>query len=231
MLQAIEFLPLELLSEVLGDHQDSISQIGSCLGSVRVHSLTLSYTPRSMWCDSWAFSWPAPLQPLCLGREPKARVATVGMGLNIIRVFTEEKKIVHPNSWEIYVTCRWMLRRATTCHLYKWFVNKFFLLEKNVKIEWKNLPVPSWPWSNQNSSVREWGNKSLGFWLMWSKLCHRFCEAVVELPLHKAKALTYMRMHSMMVLKKFDDSPHLKLGKDVMMSSQMIFTPSKPNPL
>jgi hypothetical protein len=66
---------------------------------------------------------------------------------------------------------------------------------------------------------------------MWSKLCHRFCEAVVELPLHKAKALTYMRMHSMMVLKKFDDSPHLKLGKDVMMSSQMIFTPSKPNPL
>jgi len=26
-----------------------------------------------------ASSWLAPLQPLCLGREPKARVATVGM--------------------------------------------------------------------------------------------------------------------------------------------------------
>ncbi len=54
------------------------------------HSLTLSYTPGSMWCDSQASSWPAPLQCLCLdsrtsfwltplqalylGREPKARV-------------------------------------------------------------------------------------------------------------------------------------------------------------
>jgi len=26
------------------------------------HSLTLSYTPGSMWCDSPASSWPAPLQ-------------------------------------------------------------------------------------------------------------------------------------------------------------------------
>jgi hypothetical protein len=56
------------------------------------HSLTLSYILESMWCDSWASSWPAPLRPLsldsrasswpvtlqpfCLGREPKARVAT-----------------------------------------------------------------------------------------------------------------------------------------------------------
>jgi hypothetical protein len=35
----------------------------------------------------------------------------------------------------------------------------------------------------------------------------------------------------MMVLKKSNDIPHLKLGKDVMMSSQMIFAPLKPNPL
>jgi hypothetical protein len=40
------------------------------------YSLTLSYTPGSMWGDSQAFSWPTPLQALCLGREPKARVAT-----------------------------------------------------------------------------------------------------------------------------------------------------------
>jgi hypothetical protein len=56
------------------------------------HSLTLSYTPGSMWCDSsrsswpaplqclcldsWASSWFTPLQALCFGREPKARVAT-----------------------------------------------------------------------------------------------------------------------------------------------------------
>jgi hypothetical protein len=30
------------------------------------HSLTLSYILESMWCDSRASSWPAPLQPLCL---------------------------------------------------------------------------------------------------------------------------------------------------------------------
>ncbi len=57
------------------------------------HSLTLPYIPRSMWCDSRASSWFAPLwplclgsrasswlatlQPFCLGREPKARVATM----------------------------------------------------------------------------------------------------------------------------------------------------------
>jgi hypothetical protein len=74
--QSIEFWPLKLLFEILRVHRDSISQSKSCLGSVRVHSLTLSYTFGSMWCDSWAFSWPTPLQPLCFGREPKARVMT-----------------------------------------------------------------------------------------------------------------------------------------------------------
>jgi len=44
---------------------------------VRVHSLTLSYTSGSMRCDSQASSWLAPLQPLCLGREPKAKVAII----------------------------------------------------------------------------------------------------------------------------------------------------------
>ncbi len=44
---------------------------------MRVHSLTLSCTPESVWCDSRAFSWLAPLQPLCLGREPKAKVVTL----------------------------------------------------------------------------------------------------------------------------------------------------------
>jgi len=33
------------------------------------HSLTLSSTPGSMWCDSPAFSWPAPLQCLCLNSQ------------------------------------------------------------------------------------------------------------------------------------------------------------------
>jgi hypothetical protein len=51
---------------------------------------------------------------------------------------------------------------------------------------------------------------------MWSKFCHKFYEVVVKLPLHNAKALTHLRMHSMMVLKKSNDNPHLKLSKDVM---------------
>jgi hypothetical protein len=49
-----------------------------------------------------------------------------------------------------------------------------------------------------------------------SKFCHKFYEVVVELPLHNAKALTHLRMHSMMVLKESNDSPHLKFNKDVM---------------
>jgi hypothetical protein len=77
MPQAIEFWPFKLLFEILEVHRNSISQSGSCLGSVRVHSLTLSYTPGNMWCDSRASSWPATLQLLCLGRKPKARVATL----------------------------------------------------------------------------------------------------------------------------------------------------------
>jgi hypothetical protein len=56
------------------------------------HTPSKFLTPRSMWGDSRAFSWPTPLQPLCLdsrasswpatlwplclGHEPKARVVT-----------------------------------------------------------------------------------------------------------------------------------------------------------
>jgi len=43
---------------------------------VRVHSLTFSYIPGSMKCDSWASLLAHNLANPCLGREPKARVAT-----------------------------------------------------------------------------------------------------------------------------------------------------------
>jgi hypothetical protein len=56
--------------------QDSNSQNGSSLGSVSVHSLTLSYIPKNMRCDSWASFLAHTLVSPCLGREPKARVAT-----------------------------------------------------------------------------------------------------------------------------------------------------------
>jgi hypothetical protein len=53
-----------------------LSKLNS-LGSVRVHFPSLSCTFGSMRNDSRAPSWPTTLQPLCFGREPKAKVATV----------------------------------------------------------------------------------------------------------------------------------------------------------
>jgi len=71
-------------------------KVGVALGMWRFtpsHFLTLPCTPGSMWCDSWASSWLAPLwlfcldsqapswlatlQPFWLGRKPKARVVTL----------------------------------------------------------------------------------------------------------------------------------------------------------
>jgi hypothetical protein len=43
---------------------------------VRVHSLTLFALPGACEVTPGSPSWPATLQPPCLGSEPKARVAT-----------------------------------------------------------------------------------------------------------------------------------------------------------
>ncbi len=70
------FLLLQSLFEDSGVHRESISQNGSSLGSVNVHSLTLSYTFGSMRCDSRASFLARTLASLCFGCEPKDRVAT-----------------------------------------------------------------------------------------------------------------------------------------------------------
>jgi len=57
-------------------HRNSNSQSGNSLGSVRVHSLTLSHTPRSMKCDSQALLLAHTFASPCLGHKPKARVVT-----------------------------------------------------------------------------------------------------------------------------------------------------------
>ncbi len=49
---------------------------GNSLGSVEVHSLTLSYTPGSMKCDSRASLLAHTLASHCLGHEPKVKVVT-----------------------------------------------------------------------------------------------------------------------------------------------------------
>jgi hypothetical protein len=71
------FLPLRLLSKDLGVHRDSNSQSESSLESMKVRSFTFSYIPKSMKCDSQASFLARTLVNLYLGREPKARVATI----------------------------------------------------------------------------------------------------------------------------------------------------------
>jgi len=69
-----------LLFENLEVHLDSNSQSRSSLGNVRVHSFTLSYTTKSMRCDSQAFLLAHNLASLYLGCKPKAEVATTTIG-------------------------------------------------------------------------------------------------------------------------------------------------------
>jgi hypothetical protein len=76
LFNSMGFDPLQLFFEDSGVNWDSNSQSGSSLGSVKVHSLTLSCTPRSMKCDSRASHLARTFTSPCLGREPKARVAT-----------------------------------------------------------------------------------------------------------------------------------------------------------
>jgi hypothetical protein len=71
-------------SENLGARQDSNSQGGSSLGSVKVHSLTFSYTPKSMRRDSQASFLAHNLASPCFGHEPKAKVATEIIYTNVM---------------------------------------------------------------------------------------------------------------------------------------------------
>jgi hypothetical protein len=55
------------------------SQNGSPLGSVWVHSLTLSYTPKRMKCDSQTSLLARTFASPCFSHEPKGRLATCGL--------------------------------------------------------------------------------------------------------------------------------------------------------
>jgi len=73
----MEFWPMQSLYENSKIHQDSNFQSGSSLGSVKVHSLTLSYTPGRMQRNSQASFLARNLASPCLDYEPKARVTIV----------------------------------------------------------------------------------------------------------------------------------------------------------
>jgi hypothetical protein len=96
------FWSLQSLFENLKVHEDSNSQSGSSLGSVEVHFLTLSHTFRSMKCDSQpshlARSYPSP----CLGREPKAKVATSHVIITVVKHSIFECKTKQMNNFYIF---------------------------------------------------------------------------------------------------------------------------------
>jgi hypothetical protein len=76
-LNLMNFDPWNFSLKIRESNWDSNSQNGSSLESVRVHSLTLFCTPRSMRCDSRPSLLARILANPCLGHEPKARVVTL----------------------------------------------------------------------------------------------------------------------------------------------------------
>jgi len=58
-------------------YPNSNSQSGGSIGSVVVHSLAFSYTPRNMKCDFWASLLARTFAGPCLGRKPKVRVVII----------------------------------------------------------------------------------------------------------------------------------------------------------
>jgi hypothetical protein len=70
----MRFDPYDLPLKIRKSIKSPIPKVGgSSLGSVGVHSLTLSYTPKSMKCDSQASFLAHTFASPCVGCEPKAR--------------------------------------------------------------------------------------------------------------------------------------------------------------
>jgi hypothetical protein len=62
------FNPCNCSLKIWKSIETPIPKVGTLFGSVRVHSLTLSYTFGSMRCDS---SWPSPLQAFAFVANPR----------------------------------------------------------------------------------------------------------------------------------------------------------------
>jgi hypothetical protein len=76
IIKVMGFDPWNCTLKIWESFWDSNSQHGSSLGSVRVHALTLFALLGACEVTSGSPSWPATLQALCFGHEPKAKVAT-----------------------------------------------------------------------------------------------------------------------------------------------------------
>ncbi len=124
--------------------EDSISQSGSSFGSVRVHSLTLSYLLGSMKCDSWLHSWATLLLALALVVSPRVAIVKLCVTPTISHQFIlachlfplESHKILWLSfslyvysfnamlylSYVIWCTLftRWMTLAQYICYLQQW---------------------------------------------------------------------------------------------------------------
>jgi hypothetical protein len=123
--QSNGFCPLQSLFENSGIHGDFNSQSENSLGSVEVHSLTLSYIHGSMKCDSWASFLACAFASPCLGHEPKARVATsetllsyfLTLCWNFFKKFKLKVNIIEKR-WVEFLPPNFNLTWFNTC--YKW---------------------------------------------------------------------------------------------------------------
>jgi hypothetical protein len=90
------FNPCNCILKIQKSIWDSNSHNGSSLESVKVHSFTLLALPGACVVTLGLPSWPATLQPPCLGHKPKAKVAT-NIGIDV-------KK----GDWYYFKNCRYV---------------------------------------------------------------------------------------------------------------------------
>ncbi len=121
---------------------DSNSQHGSSLGSVRVHSLTL-FALLGTWKMTFGSPfWPATLQPPCLDREPKARIATKdlcdlkGKAWKSLQALRMTYHATNMNNRKIIiVSIPWNLATYTNCFQAGDWINKR-VSENNTTLAW-----------------------------------------------------------------------------------------------
>jgi len=158
MPQAIEFWPLQSLYEILGVQQDSISQSGSCLGNVRVHSLILPHTflhsqEYVMWLSGFVLPWLSSfflarnLITPCLGHEPKTRVATMKLNLKfyfpkMIILDSHHEKSIQILAWKHLANILVIKRNYIFFnHLANW--QKIYLEIRNIQNTLNDTLAPS----------------------------------------------------------------------------------------
>jgi hypothetical protein len=117
---------MQSISKDLKVHQNSNLQSGSSLGSVKVHSLTLSYIPKSMKCDSWTSLLARTFTSPYLSREPKARVATKQLTMFWL------KNLLCTKVWLSITKLIRLIPRLLMCKLHIWNC----LLWKNKNLVW-----------------------------------------------------------------------------------------------